>query len=84
MQGIYYLLSIAAVLIVFIWYIRNDGLAEGEPTRGLLAMKEPTPPDPPDQLAGGATKARWSAGSANAKRNPTQSHCAQRRMGGKL
>jgi hypothetical protein len=44
MQGIYYLLSIVAVFIVFIWYIRNDRLAEGEPTRGLLAMKEPTPP----------------------------------------
>jgi hypothetical protein len=43
MQGIYYLLSIVAVFIVFVWYIRNDGLAEGEPTRGLLAMKEPTP-----------------------------------------
>ena len=42
MQGIYYLLSIVAVFIVFIWYIRNDRLAEGEPTRGLLAMKEPT------------------------------------------
>jgi hypothetical protein len=44
MQGIYYLLSIVAVFIVFIWYIRNDGLAEGEPTRGLLAMKEADPP----------------------------------------
>jgi hypothetical protein len=44
MQGIYYLLSIVAVFIVFVWYIRNDGLAEGEPTRGLLAMKESTPP----------------------------------------
>jgi hypothetical protein len=42
MQGIYYLLSIVAVFIVFIWYIRNDRLAEGEPTRGLLAMKEST------------------------------------------
>jgi len=41
MQGLYYLLSIVAVFIVLIWYIRNDRLAEGEPTRGLLAMKEP-------------------------------------------
>ena len=44
MQGIYYLVSIVALFIVFIWYIRNDGLPEGEPTRGLLAMKEPTVP----------------------------------------
>ena len=41
MQGIYYLLSIIAVLVVFIWYIRNDNIPEGEPTRGLLAMKDP-------------------------------------------
>jgi len=41
MQGIYYLLSIVAVFVVFIWYIRNDQLANGEPTRGILAMKEP-------------------------------------------
>jgi hypothetical protein len=41
MQGIYYLLSIIAVLVVLIWYIRNDKIPEGEPTRGLLAMKNP-------------------------------------------
>lgn len=41
MQGLYYLLSIIAVLIVLAWYIRNDKLAENEPTRGLLAMKDP-------------------------------------------
>ena len=48
MQGIYYVLSIVAVFIVFVWYIQNDSLAEGEPTRGLLAMKEPTA-DPTDE-----------------------------------
>ena len=41
MQGIYYLLSIIAVLVVFVWYIQNDKIPEGEPTRGLLAMKNP-------------------------------------------
>ena len=41
MQGIYYILSIIAVFVVFIWYIRNDNIPEGEPTRGLLAMKDP-------------------------------------------
>lgn len=87
MQGIYYLLSIAAVLIVSVWYIRNDGLAEGEPTRGLLAMKEPIPPHPTAQLADGATKARSSSTSAGnavaAKRNSTQSHLYRGRTGEK-
>jgi hypothetical protein len=53
MQGIYYLLSIVALFIVLIWYIRNDGLADGEPTRGLLAMKEP----PEEKLTNGAPNA---------------------------
>jgi hypothetical protein len=41
MQGIYYLLSIVAVFVVFVWYLRNEKVSDGEPTRGLLAMKEP-------------------------------------------
>jgi hypothetical protein len=40
MQGIYYLLSIVAVIVVFVWYVRNDKISEVEPTRGLLAMKD--------------------------------------------
>lgn len=53
MQGIYYLLSIVAVFVVFVWYIRNEGLPNDAPTRGLLAMKESNPaaPDTP--------KKRW-------------------------
>ena len=47
MQGIYYLLSIVAVFVVFVWYIRNEGLGEGEPTRGLLAMKDESVPARP-------------------------------------
>ena len=86
MQGIYYLLSIAAVLVVSIWYIRNDGLPEGEPTRGLLAMKEPTPSHRPNQLADGATQARSSSASSGSavatKRNTTQSDLHQGRLGG--
>lgn len=78
MQGIYYLLSIVASFVVFIWYIRNDGLAEGEPTHGLLAMKEPTPPGWPHQSADGPKKAlasSASSGSAGAGTgNPTRSH----------
>ncbi len=45
MQGLYYLFSIIAVFIVLIWYIRNDDIPDGKPTRGLLAIKldvEPT------------------------------------------
>ena len=41
MQGTSYLLSIVAVFVVFVWYIRNEKVPDGEPTRGLLAMKEP-------------------------------------------
>ncbi len=39
MQGIYYGLSIIAVFVVILWYIRNDNVAANEPTTGLLAMK---------------------------------------------
>ena len=54
MQGIYYLLSIVAVFVVFVWYIRNEGVADGEPTRGLLAMKQSNPEAPEGQR-----KKRW-------------------------
>ena len=43
MQGFFYLLAIVAVAIVFYWFIRNERLAEGEHTRGLLAYKESGP-----------------------------------------
>ncbi len=43
MQGVYYLLSIVAVLVVFIWYIRNDGRPDDQPTTGLLAMRTVDP-----------------------------------------
>lgn len=58
MQGIYYLLSIVAVFIVFIWYIRNDRSAEGEPTRGLLAMKEPEPVERANSVQSGGKRVR--------------------------
>jgi len=53
MQGIYYLLSIVAVFVVFVWYIRNEGLADGVRTRGWLAIKE-TDTDQPEK-----PKQRW-------------------------
>ena len=40
MSGVFYLLSIIAVFIVFHWLIRNDKTPEGKETTGLLAMKE--------------------------------------------
>ena len=83
MQGIYYLLSILAVFIVFVWYISNDRLAEDEPTGGLLAMKEPTPP----KRTNGATKAGSSSASAGGavvgRRNQTHSHLRKGRMVGR-
>jgi hypothetical protein len=61
MQGVYYLLSIVAVFVVFNWYIRNEGVAEGQPTRGLLAMKDSSSPAPKRER-----KKRW-------QHKPTQS-----------
>ncbi len=46
MQGIFYLLAIVAVAIVLHWFIRNDGIAEGKQTNGLLAYKESGPDQP--------------------------------------
>lgn len=57
MQGLFYLLAIVAVAIVFYWFIRNDRLAEGEHTRGLLAYKE----SGPDPAAGKKKKHRTGA-----------------------
>jgi hypothetical protein len=83
MQGIYYLLSIVALFIVFVWYIRNDDLAEGEPTHGLLAMKETSD----EQLTDGAANANSSSasggGATAATRNQTRSFLRQGRRRGK-
>jgi hypothetical protein len=43
MQGAFYLVWIGLVLYVVIWYVRNEGRGDGEPTIGLIAM---TPLDP--------------------------------------
>lgn len=72
MQGIYYLLSIAAVFIVFIWYIRNDHLTEGERTSGLLAMTEPPPPSKDRAKKAGSSSAS-AGGSVAAIKDQAQS-----------
>jgi hypothetical protein len=43
MQGVFYLLAIIAVSVVFYWFVRNDHIADGKRTRGLLAYKESGP-----------------------------------------
>jgi hypothetical protein len=43
MQGIYYLLSLIALGVVIRWVVINDRLQPGEPTKGLLRMKDPLP-----------------------------------------
>lgn len=49
MSGLFYLLSIVGVFIVFFWVIRNDNTPEGKETTGLLAMKEWKDEAPPKQ-----------------------------------
>lgn len=56
MQGIYYLVSIVAVFVVLLWYIRNEKGADGESTTGLLAMKDSKAAAPQ------ARKQRWQRG----------------------
>jgi hypothetical protein len=47
MSGLYFLGSIIAVFIVFVWFIRNDKVPADQQTTGLLAMKLPDPNAPP-------------------------------------
>jgi hypothetical protein len=41
MEGLYYLASVVAIFLVVLWYIANSKVKPGEPTHGLLEMKEP-------------------------------------------
>jgi hypothetical protein len=43
MQGIYFLLSLIGFGVIVFWYVQNDGLAPGEPTKGLLRMRDAPP-----------------------------------------
>lgn len=53
MKGIYYLLSIIAIAGVIWWYYQNDGRGDGEPTTGILRMREqkhrPRKNEPPER-----------------------------------
>lgn len=46
MAGVLYLLSLVAIVLVVVWSIKNDKIAEDEPTTGLLAMKKHDPKKP--------------------------------------
>ncbi len=47
MSGLYFLGSIIAVFVVFVWFIRNEKVPEDQQTTGLLAMKLPGAEPPP-------------------------------------
>jgi hypothetical protein len=47
MQGLYYLLALVGFGFIANWFIQNDRLPPGEPTKGLLRMK-PTADDAPN------------------------------------
>ena len=66
MQGLYFLLSLAAVAIVVGWAMRADWAGPDGAYRGFLAMKRPseTPPKPAK-----AEKWQRSAGPFSAPRS---------------
>jgi hypothetical protein len=47
MSGLYFLGSIIAVFVVFVWFSRNDKVPTDQQTTGLLAMKLPDANPPP-------------------------------------
>jgi hypothetical protein len=62
-SGIYYALSIIAIVVVIHWFITNDGRKQGEPTKGLLAIREATAPVVP--APSGSSRQRGKAPQAN-------------------
>jgi hypothetical protein len=52
-QGIYYLLSLIFFGVIVYWYIQNDQLRPGEPTKGLLRMRHTIPPQDTDKKSVG-------------------------------
>lgn len=39
MQGFYYLLGLIAFCVIVYWFIQNDKVPPGEPTKGILRMR---------------------------------------------
>jgi hypothetical protein len=44
MSGLYYLLFLVGVAVIAVWYVKNDKLGPGEPSKGLLRMKDDASP----------------------------------------
>jgi hypothetical protein len=61
MDGVFYGLSIVAVFIVIVWFVRNRDVPDGRPTRGLLAIKQADAQSPQNK---GARK-KWSRGQSD-------------------
>jgi len=40
MSGLYFFLFLVGVAVIAVWYVRNDRLGPGEPTRGILRMND--------------------------------------------
>jgi hypothetical protein len=40
LQGIFYLFGLIGFGVIIAWYVTNERLKPGEPTRGLLKMRE--------------------------------------------
>lgn len=44
MSGLYFLLFLVGIAMVAVWFVRNDRLAPGEPTKGILRMSSGASP----------------------------------------
>lgn len=71
MDGLFFIASIAAIVLVMLWVAQNEGGGADRPTKGLFAMREPT-----DDAADSGKKVR--PGQA-AERGRTQAASAGRR-----
>lgn len=52
MDGLFFMASIAAMVLLMIWVGQNEGVGLNEPTKGLFAIKESIPTDPADASKG--------------------------------
>lgn len=40
MSALYFLLSLIGIAVIATWYVKNDKLGPGEPTKGFLRMED--------------------------------------------
>jgi len=80
MSGVYFLLAIIGVGIIIVWYIQNDNVPPGQPTRGLLRMRESgdaaSAGTASSETAGQGSRypATWTAGASNPQSWPDPKH----------